>query len=100
LAHCSFANDLCNSLGLPGQLDHPRLREAYRHVGEACRARGKHLGVGGLNSRPDVAKEMIAIGGRYVSAGSDTGFLMTAARAAAQCFQKGEQMLAEGKGAL
>ena len=94
------ANDLCNSLGLPGQLDHPRLREAYRHVGEACRARGKHLGVGGLNSRPDVAKEMIAMGGRYVSAGSDTGFLMTAARAAAQSFQKGEQKPAERRSAL
>ncbi|WP_245478066.1 MULTISPECIES: aldolase/citrate lyase family protein [unclassified Mesorhizobium] len=80
-------NDLCNSLGVPGQLDHPKVREAYAHVAAACRAKGKHLGVGGLNSRPDIAREMIAIGGRYVSAGSDTGFLMSAATAAANAFR-------------
>ena len=79
-------NDLCNSLGVPGELEHPRVREAYEHVAAACRAKGKHLGVGGLNSRPEFAKEMIRLGARYVSAGSDTGFLMTAATAAAKAF--------------
>ena len=62
-------NDLCNSLGVPGALDHPRVREAYEHVAAACRAKGKHFGVGGLNSRPDIAKEIIRLGARYVSAG-------------------------------
>ena len=80
-------NDLCNSLGLPGQLDHVRVREAYEHVAAACRAKGKHLGVGGLNTRPDVAKDMIALGARYVSAGSDTGFLTSAANATAQLYR-------------
>ncbi len=80
-------NDLCNSFGVPGSLDHPRVREAYEHVAAVCRAKGKHLGVGGLNSRPELAKEMIRLGGRYVSAGSDTGFLMSAATATAQSFR-------------
>jgi 2-keto-3-deoxy-L-rhamnonate aldolase RhmA len=80
-------NDLCNAFGVPGELDHPRVREAYEHVAAVCRARGKHLGVGGLNSRPELAKEMIRLGGRYVSAGSDTGFLMSAATATARLFQ-------------
>jgi 2-keto-3-deoxy-L-rhamnonate aldolase RhmA len=80
-------NDLCNSLGVPGQLDHSSVRDAYVHVAAVCRAKGKHLGVGGLNSRPDIAKEMIAMGARYVSAGSDTGFLMSAAAAAAKVFR-------------
>jgi 2-keto-3-deoxy-L-rhamnonate aldolase RhmA len=80
-------NDLCNSLGVPGQLDHPSVRQAYEHVAASCRANKKHLGVGGLNSRPDIAKQMIALGARYVSAGSDTGFLMNAATAAAQAFR-------------
>ncbi|KQS95511.1 aldolase/citrate lyase family protein [Rhizobium sp. Leaf386] len=80
-------NDLCNSLGLPGQLDHARVRESYEHVAAVCRARGKHLGVGGLNTRPDVAKEMIALGARYISAGSDTGFLTSAANATAQLYR-------------
>ena len=80
-------NDLCNSLGVPGRLDHPSVREAYEHVAAGCRAKGKHFGVGGLNSRPDIAKEMIALGARYVSAGSDTGFLMGAATSAAKAFR-------------
>lgn len=80
-------NDLCNSLGVPGALDHPRVREAYEHVAAACRANGKHLGVGGLNTRPDIAKEIIQLGARYVSAGSDTGFLMSAATATAQTYR-------------
>lgn len=80
-------NDLCNSLGIPGQLDHPSVREAYATVAAACKKHGKHLGVGGLNSRPDVAKEMIAMGGRYISAGSDTGFLMSAATTTAALYK-------------
>lgn len=80
-------NDLCVSFGIPGQLDHPRIREAYEHVAAACKSRGKHLGIGGLNTRPDIAKEMIALGGRYVSAGSDTGFLMSAATATAATYR-------------
>ncbi len=80
-------NDLCNSLGVPGKLDHPEVRAAYAHVAAACRRNGKWLGVGGLNSRPALAKEMIALGASYVSAGSDTGFLMSAATATAQSFR-------------
>ena len=45
------------------------------------------LGVGGLNSRPDIAKDMIAMGAGYISAGSDAGFLMNGAIAAAKAFR-------------
>lgn len=80
-------NDLCNSLGRPGELDHAEVREAYATVLSACHAHGKHLGVGGLNSRPDIAREIIAMGARYVSSGSDTGFLMNAATATAASYR-------------
>ncbi len=80
-------NDLCNSLGVPGQYDHPGVREAYEKVAAACRKHGKYLGVGGLNSRPDLARQMIALGASYVSAGSDTGFLMSAGAAAAAAYR-------------
>ena len=79
-------NDLCNSLGVPGQYDHPGVADAYAQVAAACRKHGKHLGVGGLNSRPDIARQMIALGASYVSAGSDTGFLMSAGAAAAAAY--------------
>lgn len=81
-------NDLCNALGIPGQLDHPLVREAYMKVAAACARHGKHLGVGGMNARPDLAKQMIALGGRYVSAGSDAGFLMAAATSTAAIYQR------------
>jgi 2-keto-3-deoxy-L-rhamnonate aldolase RhmA len=80
-------NDLCNSLGVPGALDHPGVRQAFETVAAACRRHGKHFGVGGLNARPDLAREMIALGASYVSAGSDTGFLMSAATATAKAFR-------------
>src|SRR5690606_38938426 len=67
-------NDLCNSLGRPGELDHPSVVEAYGVVAAACAKHAKHMGVGGLNSRPEFARQIIAMGARYVSAGSDTGF--------------------------
>lgn len=80
-------NDLCNSFGVPGQYDHPGVRDAYAQVAAACARHGKHLGVGGLNSRPDIARQMIALGASYVSAGSDTGFLMSAGAAAAAAYR-------------
>jgi 2-keto-3-deoxy-L-rhamnonate aldolase RhmA len=72
-------NDLSNALGIPGQLDHPSVREAYVRTFEACRKHNKHLGVGGLASKPELAKEFIELGARYISAGSDIAFLLAAA---------------------
>ena len=80
-------NDLCNSLGVPGQHDHPEVKKAYEKVAAACKQTRKFLGVGGLNSRPEIAKDMIALGATYVSAGSDTGFIMSAAKQTAQIYK-------------
>src|SRR5205809_934760 len=38
--------------------------------------RGKHVGVGGLASRPDLVAQFVKMGARYVSTGTDLGFLM------------------------
>ena len=46
---------------------------------EACRKHGKHCGVGGLASRPDLIAEYVRLGARYVSSGTDVAFLMRAA---------------------
>src|SRR6266446_171574 len=40
------SGDLTTDYGIPGQVDHPRLRAAYESVAEACRAHGEVLGVG------------------------------------------------------
>jgi 2-keto-3-deoxy-L-rhamnonate aldolase RhmA len=73
-------NDLLADWGLAGQYDHPRVREAYATTIAACRARGKHCGVGGLASRPDLVAEFVRMGARYVSTGTDLGFLLAACR--------------------
>ena len=70
-------NDYLGDLGLTGQYDHPKVRECYSRVIEACRKHGKHCGVGGLASRPDLVAEYVKMGARYVSTGTDIAFLLT-----------------------
>ena len=79
-------NDMLADWGLPGQYDHPRVREAYRKTIDACRRHNKHCGVGGLSSRPDLMAEYVKMGARYVSTGTDLGFLLGA------CAQKAKQV--------
>jgi 4-hydroxy-2-oxoheptanedioate aldolase len=77
-------NDLLADWGIPGQYDNPRVREVYAKVIAACRKRGKHCGVGGLASRPDLAAEFVKMGARYVSTGTDLAFLLSACTARAK----------------
>jgi 2-keto-3-deoxy-L-rhamnonate aldolase RhmA len=79
-------NDLLADWGIPGEFDHPRVREAYAKTISACRNRGKHCGVGGLATRPDLAAEFIKMGARYVSTGTDLAFLLGA------CAQRAKQV--------
>jgi 4-hydroxy-2-oxoheptanedioate aldolase len=78
------SNDLLADWGLAGQYEHPRLRDAYAKTIAACRSRGKHVGVGGLSSRPQLAAEFVRMGARYVSTGTDLGFLLGACTAKAK----------------
>jgi len=71
-------NDLLAGLGLPGQFEHPKVRDAYAQTIAACRKYGKHVGVGGLSTRPQLAAEFIAMGARLLSTGTDIQFLSAA----------------------
>ncbi len=71
-------NDLLADWGIPGQYDHPRLREAYEITIASCRRHGKHVGVGGLATRPRLVAEFVRMGARFVSTGTDLGFLLSA----------------------
>src|ERR1700733_10327185 len=71
-------NDLLADRGLAGQVDHPRVRDAYARTIAACRKHGKHVGVGGLSTRPKLAAEFIAMGARMISTGTDIQFLSAA----------------------
>jgi len=79
-------NDLLADRGLTGQYEHPRVREAYARVIAAAKKHGKHVGVGGLATRPDLAAEIVKMGARYVSTGTDLAFLLAA------CTEKAKQV--------
>ena len=74
------SNDLLADLGIAGEYDHPKLHDAYQRTIAACRKRGKHVGVGGLASRADLVEKFVKMGARYVSTGTDLGFLMAEAQ--------------------
>jgi 2-keto-3-deoxy-L-rhamnonate aldolase RhmA len=72
-------NDLCLEMGIPGQLDHPRIGEAFARIVAACRAHGKHAGLGGVYD-PPLMQRYLAMGFRLVLAGSDLSFLLAGAK--------------------
>jgi 2-keto-3-deoxy-L-rhamnonate aldolase RhmA len=77
-------NDLLADYGLPGQYDHPKVHDAYTKALAACRKHAKHLAVGGFASRADLAAKYVRMGARYVSTGTDLGFLLAACAAKAK----------------
>ncbi len=73
-------NDLCADLGIHGQFGHEKIEAAYRAVAAACRAHGKHLGVGGVRNDVPLLTRFVRMGARYISAGTDIGFLSAYAK--------------------
>jgi 4-hydroxy-2-oxoheptanedioate aldolase len=71
-------NDLLASMGLAGQFEHPKVRDAYARTIAARRKHGKHVGVGGLSTRPKLAAEFVAMGARMLSTETDIQFLLAA----------------------
>jgi 2-keto-3-deoxy-L-rhamnonate aldolase RhmA len=69
-------NDLTADLGIPGDYQNPKVRDAYTRAIAAAKKHGKHVGVGGLGSRPKLTAEFVKMGARYVSTGTDFGFLL------------------------
>ncbi len=71
------SNDLCAEMGIAGQFDHPRLKDAFAVCIAAANKAGKHVGIGGLASRDDLMTQFVQMGARYVSTGTDLAFLMS-----------------------
>lgn len=72
-------SDLTAELGISGQLGHPKVIEAYRQAGEACRRHGKTLGMGGVYDQENAAR-YVAMGARFLLSGSDHSYIMAGAR--------------------
>jgi 2-keto-3-deoxy-L-rhamnonate aldolase RhmA len=79
-------SDLSIEMGIPGQLGHERIVEAYRTVIAACRAHNKHPGMGGVYE-PELMRRYIGMGMRYLLTGSDLGFMASGARECAKALR-------------
>jgi 2-keto-3-deoxy-L-rhamnonate aldolase RhmA len=72
--------DVSNELGIPGAYRDPRMRAVFKKVITACRTHGKAMGVGGARGDFELQTELIQLGVRYLTSGSDVSYLMSAAR--------------------
>jgi 2-keto-3-deoxy-L-rhamnonate aldolase RhmA len=81
------SNDLCTEMGIPGQLRHARLREAFETTAAACKKHGKTLGIGGVRGDLELQSELMRMGGNFVIAGSDVTYFTAAARADAKALR-------------
>ena len=72
------SNDLALEMGIPGQLGHDRIREAFETVATACRRHSKVLGMGGVYDE-ELASRYIGLGARFVLGANDHALLLNAA---------------------
>ena len=75
-------NDLCFEMGIPGQFNDERVKQAYAKVIAACSKFGKFPGMGGMYT-PELLERHVAMGVKLILAGSDFSLLMQAAGARA-----------------
>ena len=78
------SSDMTAEMGIPGQYEHPKVKDVFQRTIAACRKHGKHVGVGGLSTRPDLIAQYVEMGARFVSTGTDLAFLSGAATQKAQ----------------
>jgi 2-keto-3-deoxy-L-rhamnonate aldolase RhmA len=70
-------NDLSVELGIPGELAHDKIADAYTRMVAACRRHGKWPGMGGVYDEP-LMRRYVEIGCRFLMAGADLAFMMGA----------------------
>jgi 2-keto-3-deoxy-L-rhamnonate aldolase RhmA len=74
-------------MGISGQILHPRVEEAYRSVGAACRKAGKFLGMGGVYEL-DAMKHYTGLGVQFILTGSDHAYILAGASLRSAFFRK------------
>ncbi len=70
-------NDLCFEMGIPGQFNDPKVKDAYTRVIAACRRHGKFPGMGGMYT-PDLLERHVNMGVQLILSGSDFSLLLQA----------------------
>ena len=82
------ALDVSNVMGIPAQYADPRMRAVFEKVARACKAHGKSMGVGGARGDRELQRYLIDLGVRYLTSGSDVGYLMAAGKADVEAIRK------------
>jgi 2-keto-3-deoxy-L-rhamnonate aldolase RhmA len=67
-------------MGIPADYRNPKMWANFERVAKACRANGKAMGVGGARGDFGLQRDLIELGVRYMTTGSDVSYLMAAAR--------------------
>src|SRR4029079_6567106 len=73
-------HDLSAEMGILGQFRDDAMLDALRSVAKACSAHDTLFGIAGIRDL-DLLAELVELGVRFVSAGTDAGFLSEAAGA-------------------
>lgn len=81
--------DLSGSMGIVGQFDHPRMREARRRVLAAGRAAGKAVGIHEISPKAAAVRTLMEEGFTLIACSIDTLFLRDSARAVARELGRG-----------
>ena len=68
-------NDLCVELGIPGELGHERVVDAYARTIAACKAQRKWAGMGGVYDDA-LMRRYIDMGCRFILGGADLAFML------------------------
>ena len=63
--------DISGSLGIPGQLEHPRVRKACEQILKVCRRLGKACGTQIVDPNPQRIKQAVSAGYHFVVLSSD-----------------------------
>lgn len=71
--------DLSQSLGIPGQVDHPLIENTVKDIIRKCRE--KNITVGNFNDTVTTAKKWISLGIKYISYSVDVGIFADGCKA-------------------
>ena len=69
--------DLCMEMGIPGQVDSPKVVQAYEKLIAACHRNGKYPGLGGVY-KPELMESYIGMGMRFILSSNDLAMMMAA----------------------
>jgi 2-keto-3-deoxy-L-rhamnonate aldolase RhmA len=86
------SNDLALEMGIPGEIGHERVQDAFAKVAAGCRRHNKVLGMGGVYDQ-ELASRYIGMGASFVLGANDHALLLNAATQRAE-FLRG--LVAEG----